>query len=100
MNFVTVDFSLNQFFSVQESAFKGVIKHSFSKIKTVKLVNEPRISFEFDKKNIHIFLEIKVKSDIEIDNQLKEITKNIELGITNLIDTKPKNIQFNILGFL
>ncbi|AWX69975.1 hypothetical protein HUN03_00355 [Mycoplasmopsis anatis] len=100
MNFVTVDFNLNQFFSVQESAFKEVIKYSFLKTKTVKLVNEPRISFEFDKMNIHIFLEIKVKSDIEIDNSIKEITKNIEQGITNLIDTKPKNIQFNIVGFL
>ncbi|QDY88170.1 MMB_0454 family protein [Mycoplasma anserisalpingitidis] len=100
MNFVTVDFNLNQFFSVQESAFKQVIKQSFNLNKQVKMVSEPKISFEYDKKNIHIFLDIKIKNDAEIDLVLKEITKNIELGVVNLIDTKPKNIQFNILGFL
>ncbi|QDY86893.1 hypothetical protein FRW55_01805 [Mycoplasma anserisalpingitidis] len=100
MNFVTVDFNLNQFFSVQESAFKQVIKQSFNSNKQVKMVNEPKISFEYDKKNINIFIDIKIKHDAEIDLVLKEITKNIELGVVNLIDTKPKNIQFNILGFL
>lgn len=100
MNFVTVDFNLNQFFSVQESAFKQVVKQSFNSNKQVKMVNEPKISFEYDKKNIHIFIDIKIKHDAEIDLVLKEITKNIELGVVNLIDTKPKNIQFNILGFL
>ncbi|EFF41477.1 MMB_0454 family protein [Mycoplasmopsis alligatoris] len=99
MNLVNLSYSLNQTYLVHESAFKDVIPKAINEIKYVKLVNDPRISFDEKNDNVEIYLELKFKTNKDVDALIKKVFSKIEEETINLIDITPKNIQVRIIGF-
>ncbi|WP_255483476.1 MMB_0454 family protein [Mycoplasma sp. Pen4] len=103
MNWINVSYNSNQNYIVQESAILDVINNSISTIKSVKLANAPRLSFDEKHSNVHIYIDIKIKNSnsnkVQPTNIIKELVGLIEEDVRALIDKKPKNVQVVLLDF-
>ncbi|TDV24138.1 hypothetical protein BCF59_0085 [Mycoplasmopsis mustelae] len=100
-NYVNVLFNSDQIYVVKENAFLDIIKNVFANLKGIKLSSKPFLVFETDHSNLTICLDIKIKTTLKnnLYNIWKNLIKQIQVGIQNLIGVKPKNIQLIFSGF-
>lgn len=99
MNYININYNLNQKYIVHENAFQSIVQFAIKEIPHIRLFDEPRISFDQKTKNISIFIEIKVKNNEKIEPIFKHLVSKINTEVKNLTDIKPQNIQIRFLGF-
>ncbi|UWD33994.1 MMB_0454 family protein [Mesomycoplasma molare] len=99
MNYVIVNYGLNQVYTVYKQAFIQTIKAVFSKNPNVKLENNIEIKFNSTNTNISMilsFFTIENKKDFTtiFNNLINSLKETINL----LIGTEPENISLLYKG--
>ncbi|VEU58961.1 MMB_0454 family protein [Mycoplasmopsis gallinacea] len=100
MNSITVSNNKILTYVVEESALFDSINIAIKQIKYVRLIGDPRLSFDDSKSNLQIYLSIKINTKNEgIDSfdVLKEVVSSVEKACSFLIDQKPINVQVVVL---
>lgn len=95
MEFVSVNFSLNQIYQIEKSVFETMTKKAIKKVKGITYVSS---TVELSKKNDDVSIDIEIEKDsaMTYDVAFSKIIDQIELHIFNLLDGKPKNIKIRL----
>ncbi len=97
MQFVTVNFALNQKYHVEKSAFLQVVKKAIMKLAGVKFISSD-VVIDSAGEQLKIFIEAAFDGTKPVNEMINLVTSSVERSIQDLIDTKPKNIQIVIKG--
>lgn len=92
MNFVTVNYHLNQTYKVEDKALEQIVKDSVKGVKSVKLQNV-HISISKDNTGFKVKMLVEIKKSASIRKAALEIEEKIEYYSLNLTASKPENIQ-------
>ncbi len=96
MKFITVNYSLNKTFFVEDVALKKMVMKASKNTNLAKIV-DCKISVD-DNYSYLVKLVIKVKKDSTYKKSILELTSEIEKYSYNLIDSKPTNINVIVEG--
>lgn len=94
MKFVTVNYHLNQTYSVEDAAILQMIKSAIKDVKGVKLISS-KVQVTNDHLGFSIKMEVEKLETKLYEEACNEITKTIEDYSMNLVESKPENIQIN-----
>ncbi|UUM19161.1 MMB_0454 family protein [Mycoplasma sp. 1018B] len=98
MNYVTVNYSINQSYSIGEKTFIEIVNKSIENINYIKLISEPRIIFNKNKDNVGFVIDIKTKKDKNINDIINSFIEELEKKIISLLGIKPESIKICFLG--
>ncbi|NQZ66249.1 MAG: hypothetical protein HRT99_03480 [Mycoplasmatales bacterium] len=96
MKFITINYSLNKTFFVEDDALKKMILKASENSNKSKIIDCEIIVH--DNYSYLVELVIKIKKGLSYKESLLELTSEIEKYSHNLIDSKPTNIQILIKG--
>ncbi len=96
MEFISINFSLNQIYQVEKSVFEDVSKEAVKKVKGVKFVSADA---ELSKNNDDVSITISITKDAKLDltKTFTSVTNEIEMLVFNLLDSKPNNIKIKLV---
>lgn len=97
MAMVTVNYSLNQAYFVDRSAFEKMIKKAASNSKLIK-VKESNVIVSETKNDFRVELRILTKKGTSFKDAIESFTKQLDNYSLNLIDSKPENVTLIIEG--
>ncbi|MEA4115627.1 hypothetical protein VBM87_02430 [Mycoplasma sp. 744] len=98
MNYVTVNYSINQSYSIGEKTFIEIVNKSIENINYIKLISEPRIIFNKNKDNVGFVIDIKTKKGKNINDIINSFIEELEKKIISLLGIKPESIKICFLG--
>ncbi len=96
MNYITVNYSLNQTYSVHKDAFTQTIKKEIKKHKNIKVIEGPSVSISGIGQNLNISAKIDIKGSNDEVKEITNFTSSIENCVFDLINSKPSNIKIEI----
>lgn len=92
MKFVTVNYHLNQTYSVEDAAILQMIKSALKDVKGVKLLSSD-VFVTSNHLGFSVKIEVEKLETKAYEEACMEITKSIEDYSMNLVESKPENIQ-------
>ncbi|UVD81994.1 hypothetical protein NV226_01655 [Mycoplasma iguanae] len=98
MQYILLNYGLNKSYNIHQNVFVQVINNSLNAKKEIELIDEPIVSFVEQNTNVEIFINIKIKIDLDIIEIINHLTTSINEDMKNLIGVAPKNIQINYQG--
>lgn len=94
MKFVTVNYHLNQTYSVEDQAILQMVKEAIKEVQGIKLVSS-EVHVTKDHLGFSVKMEVEKLESKLYEDACNEITKTIEEYSMNLVEAKPDNIQIN-----
>ncbi len=92
MEFISVNFSLNQIYQVEKSVFEEIAKKAIKKVKGITFESaEASLSKNHD--DVSIIVTIKKEAKTNYDVVIPKAIEEVESLVFNLLDGKPKNIK-------
>ncbi len=98
MEYVTINYSLNQTYNVHANIFANIIRKIEKDEDRIEIVEEPKIIISSSGQDVEFYINIKIKNKTNISEVLKSFTKKLEEQVKNAINSKPKNIQLILKG--
>ncbi|WP_029512712.1 MMB_0454 family protein [Mycoplasmopsis iners] len=98
MNYVTVNYSVNQSYSITEDAFVQLVHNCISDVPYIKLANEPRIIFTKSHDNVGFVIDVKIKKDKNFHTVINNFAKELENRFVALLDIKPESLKICFTG--
>lgn len=96
MKFITVNYHLNQTYSIEDQAILQMVTSAVKEVKGVKITHS-EVSITKDNLGYEIKMEVEKLKTKTYEEACTEITKNIEDYSMNLMESKPDNIQINFI---
>ena len=94
MKFVTVNYHLNQTYSIEDKAILQMVSAAVKDVKGIKIIKS-EVLITKDHLSYEIKLEVEKSKTKSYEQASAEITKNIEESSMNLMEFIPENIQIN-----
>ena len=91
MEFVKVNYSLNNVYYVESTAIKNIITNTFKSIKYAKLISSD-VKITFDQK-VFISIEIETTDNQPLSEVLVDIPTLLSANYKNGVGRRPENIQ-------
>ncbi|VEU76815.1 MMB_0454 family protein [Mycoplasmopsis columbina] len=99
MNSVTVNYSVNQSYSVTESAFIQMVEQCINDTNFIKLEHEPRIIFAKNQSNVSFIIDVRVKKNKSLYEVINSFTEEFEKRFISLLDIKPESLKVCFFGY-
>ncbi len=97
MEFVTVNYSLNQTYNVHKNAFTQIVEKVASNFKELKLTEEMKINIVKGGEDIEFSIDIAVDKNCDASQVILNFSKAIEESVVDMINSKPSNIQIKLI---
>lgn len=97
MGMVTVNYSLNQAYFVDQTAFEKIVKKAAANSKLIK-VKESNVIVSELKNDFRVELRVEIKKGTTYKNAIESFTKELDNFSLNLMDSKPENVTIIIEG--
>lgn len=99
MNYLTVNYGLNQSYSVNTTALEELINYCIKDIKGLKVDGKIKLTFTKDQQNVAISFNFKIKQNKNIAEIVNNFANDLEKKFILLLGLKPTNLQMNFVGF-
>ncbi len=97
MEFVTVNYSLNQTYNVHKQVFIQIVdKVAANFKKDLKIIKDVQINIIKAGENIEFIIETEISKTTNVSQTVQDFSKAIEERVVDIINSKPSNIQIKV----
>ncbi|CAM9151697.1 MMB_0454 family protein [Mycoplasma marinum] len=98
MEYVIVNYSLNQTYNVHKQVFIQIIEKAASNLKNeLRIVNDIQANIFKLGSDVEFIIEIEVSKTAEVSQVILDFSKNIEERVVDVMNSKPSNIQIKVI---
>ncbi|WP_416737946.1 MMB_0454 family protein [Mycoplasmopsis meleagridis] len=98
MNYVTVNYSVNQSYSISKHTFVQLVNNCINDTSFIKLSSEPKIVLIKKKNNVGFIINIEIKKGKNISTVINNFINELEMRFLSLLDLKPASIKICFNG--